>query len=88
MGSFLVTVTWLNFLAYFQHVPFFGIYILMFKDIFKTAFNFLVILMIFLIGFGLGFHILFINHVSIINILHEFPSFKTMTMCSLISAGF
>ena len=35
-----------------------------FKDIFRTAFNFLVILIIFLIGFGLGFHILFINHVS------------------------
>ena len=61
-----MTLTWLNFLAYFQHVPFFGIYILMFKDIFKTAFNFLIILFIFLIGFGLGFHILFINHVSIL----------------------
>ena len=36
-----------------------------FKDIFKTALNFLVILFIFLIGFGLGFHILFINHVSL-----------------------
>ena len=64
VGSFLVTVIWLNFLAYFQHVPFFGIFILMFKDISRTAFNFLLILFIFLIGFGLGFHILFINHVS------------------------
>ena len=77
-----MTLTWLNFLAYFQHVPFFGIYILMFKDIFKTAFNFLIILFIFLIGFGLGFHILFINHVSIlintnnVGLKHCFPSFQ------------
>ena len=63
VGSFLITATWLNLLTYFQHVPYFGIYILMFKDILTTASKFGLILLIFLIAFGLGFHLLFIKQV-------------------------
>ena len=65
VGSFLITSSWLNLLSYFQHIPFFGIYILMFGDILYSASVFGLLLIIFIGAFGLGFHILFINHVSI-----------------------
>jgi len=64
VGSFLVTLAWINFLSYFRHLPFFGIFILMFVDILKTVAKFSVILLVFLVAFGLGFHILFINHLA------------------------
>lgn len=64
VGSFLVTLAWINFLSYFRQLPFFGIFILMFVDILKTVAKFSVILLVFLVAFGLGFHILFINHLA------------------------
>ena len=64
VGSFLITASWLNLLTYFRSVPFFGIYILMFYDIFNTATRFSVILLVFIVAFGLGFHLIFINQVS------------------------
>ena len=63
VGSFLITASWLNLLTYFRSVPFFGIYILMFNDILNTATRFSVILLVFLVAFGLGFHLVFINQV-------------------------
>lgn len=35
----------------------------MFNDIFNTAIRFSVILMVFIVAFGLGFHLIFINQV-------------------------
>eukprot|EP00092_Neocalanus_flemingeri_P024563 GFUD01026641.1.p1 GENE.GFUD01026641.1~~GFUD01026641.1.p1 ORF type:complete len:1187 (+),score=294.85 GFUD01026641.1:192-3752(+) len=64
VGSFLVTASWINFLTYIRQLPFFGIFILMFVDILKTVAKFSVILLVFLVAFGLGFHILFINHLA------------------------
>ena len=63
-GSFLVTLAWLNSLKNFRYVPYFGIFILMFNYIIHTVAKFAVILVIFIVAFGLGFHILFINQVS------------------------
>ena len=37
----------------------------MFNDIFHTAIRFSVILLVFIVAFGLGFHLIFINQVSI-----------------------
>ena len=36
----------------------------MFNDILNTAARFSVILMVFIVAFGLGFHLIFINQVS------------------------
>jgi hypothetical protein len=63
VGSFLITLAWLNFLTYFRYVPYFGIFILMFNYIINTVAKFAVILVIFILAFGFGFHILFINQV-------------------------
>ena len=63
VGSFLVTVAWLNFLKNFRYVPYFGIFILMINYIIHTVAKFAVILVIFIVAFALGFHILFINQV-------------------------
>ena len=65
VGSFLVTVAWLNFLKNFRYVPYFGIFILMINYIIHTVAKFAVILVIFIVAFALGFHILFINQVLI-----------------------
>ena len=56
-----MSVAWLNFLTYFRYIPLFGIFILMFNDILKSVAKFAVILVIFIVAFGLAFHILFIN---------------------------
>lgn len=59
-----MTTAWLNFLTYFRYVPYFGLFILMFNQIVHTVAKFAVVLAIFIVAFGLGFHILFINQVS------------------------
>ena len=33
MGSFLVTASWLNWLTYFHHLPYCGIFILMLVEL-------------------------------------------------------
>ena len=63
VGSFLLTASWINLLAYFRQLPFFGIYIIMFTDILKSVTKFFPVLFIFIIAFGLGFHIVIINQV-------------------------
>jgi len=61
VGSFLLTASWINLLVYFRQLPFFGIYIIMFTDILKSVTKFFPVLFIFIIAFGLGFHIVIIN---------------------------
>ena len=47
-----------------RDMPFFGIYVLMFFDILKTVVKLGLILLVFLIAFGLGFNLLLVRHVS------------------------
>lgn len=58
IGSFLLTCSWLNLLSYFRQWPLLGIYIIMFTEVLKTVAKFMVILVIFIVAFGLGFHIM------------------------------
>jgi len=62
VGSFILTAAWLNLLTYFQQLPSLGIFILMFRDVGYTMLKFLIIMFVFVIAFGLGFHILFKNN--------------------------
>ena len=63
LGSFIVTTAWLNFLLQLRLVGHFGIFILMLNNVIKTVARFSVIVAVFVIAFGCGFHILFINQV-------------------------
>ena len=45
--------------------PKLGIYVVMFTDIFKTFAQFFVVCFLFIVAFGLGFHILLYNQVSL-----------------------
>ena len=62
IGSCLLTVAWINLLSYFQQLPSLGIFILMFKDVLFTMLRFLLIMAVFIIAFGLGFHLLFMHN--------------------------
>ena len=54
----LITLAWINLLIHMRQVPVLGKYITIFHDIFYTFIKFGVILLIFIIAFALGFHIL------------------------------
>jgi transient receptor potential cation channel subfamily A protein 1 len=56
-----VTLAWLNLLGDVRELPFLGIYVIMFFDILKTFLRFGIIFLIFIIAFGLGFHLLLVN---------------------------
>lgn len=59
IGSFLITCSWLNLSSYLTQLPIeLGIFIVMFLEIFKTVAKLGLLLLIFIIAFGLGFHIM------------------------------
>lgn len=56
-----VTLAWLNLLGDIRQLPYLGIYVIMFFDILKTFLRFSVVFLVFVVAFGLGFHLLLIN---------------------------
>ena len=56
-----LTLAWLNLLGDVRQLPFLGIYVIMFFDILKTFLRFGIVFIIFIVAFGLGFHLLLIN---------------------------
>ena len=64
LGAILITCAWLNLLKYIRLLPFrTSLFVIMFINIAKTMLRLMIIVAIFLIAFGFGFHILFINQV-------------------------
>ena len=61
-----LTLAWLNLLGDVRQLPFLGIYVIMFFDILKTFMQFGLFFVIFIVAFGLGFHLLLIEQVIII----------------------
>lgn len=61
MMSANVTLAWLNLLGDIRQLPYLGIYVIMFFDILKTFLRFSVVFLVFVVAFGLGFHLLLIN---------------------------
>ena len=62
LGSLLVTCAWLNLTSYLTQLPFeIGIYIVMFLEILRTVAKLGLLLLIFIVAFGLGFHIVLHN---------------------------
>ena len=56
-----LTLSWLNLLGDIRQLPYLGIYVIMFFDILKTFLRFAVVFVIFIVAFGLGFHMLLID---------------------------
>jgi hypothetical protein len=65
MGAITITLAWLNLLGTVCQLPIIGIYVVMFYDILKTFFRFAIVFIVFIVAFGLGFHILLQNQVEI-----------------------
>jgi hypothetical protein len=65
MGAITITLAWLNLLGTVRQLPIIGIYVIMFYDILETFFRFAIVFIVFIVAFGLGFHILLQNQVEI-----------------------
>ncbi|XP_023331663.1 transient receptor potential cation channel subfamily A member 1 homolog isoform X2 [Eurytemora carolleeae] len=59
MNSVLITIAWLNLLTYMRQLPVIGSYIIIFHDVLRTFMSFILVFLIFVIAFALGFHMLF-----------------------------
>ena len=56
-----ITLAWLHLLNYLKQLPWLGVYVLMFWEILGTFLQFGIIFVVFIMAFGLGFHLLLIN---------------------------
>jgi transient receptor potential cation channel subfamily A protein 1 len=54
-------VIWLNLLSLIRKMPFFGIYVVMFTDVFKTFLKVSGVVLLFVISFSFGFYALLAN---------------------------
>ena len=61
MGAITVVLAWLNLLGDIRQLPFLGIYVIMFFDVLKTFLRFIMVFLVFIIAFALGFHVLLIS---------------------------
>ena len=52
---------WLNLLSLIRKMPFFGIYVVMFTDVFRTFLKVSGVVLLFIISFSLGFYALLEN---------------------------
>ena len=73
-----LTLAWLNLLGDVRQLPFLGIYVIMFFDILKTFMQFGLVFVIFIVAFGLGFHLLLINQVCTF-LLHTMRTVNDVT---------
>ena len=60
-GSVCVTMIWLNLLSLIRKMPFLGIYVVMFTDVFRTFLKVSGVVLLFIISFSLGFYALLEN---------------------------
>ena len=47
-------------------MPYFGIYVIMFFDVLKTVMKLSLLMVVFLLAFGLGFNILLVSQVGLV----------------------
>ena len=65
VGTVSIFLCWINLVLFIQKFPRFGIYVVMFKDIMKTFFQFFIVFALFIIAFALAFFSLFKNQVGL-----------------------
>lgn len=68
-GATAVSLSWIGLVLFMRKFPKLGIYVVMFTDIFKTFAQFFVVCFLFIVAFGLGFHILLFNQVRLVTLL-------------------
>lgn len=56
MGTASIFLAWMNLLLFIRKLPFLGIYVVMFTDIFGTFLRFFTVFLLFIIAFALGFY--------------------------------
>lgn len=61
MGSVMIALAWMNLLGDIRHMSVFGIYVIMFENIFKSVMKFMLVLLVFVVSVGLGLHMLLIH---------------------------
>ena len=64
VGVVAIFLCWINLVLFIQKFPRFGIYVVMFKDIMKTFFQFFLVFVLFIVAFALAFYTLLKNQVS------------------------
>ena len=64
VGVISLVISWIVLLLFIRKFPRFGIYVVMFTNITKTMFDFLLVFMFFLLAFAFGFHVSFANRAS------------------------
>lgn len=73
LGALTVWLSWINLVLFMRRFPKIGIYVVMLTHIFKTFARFFMVFALFIIAFGLGFHML-LNE-QVIAFLHKFLFF-------------
>lgn len=61
VGTASIFLAWMNLLLFIRKLPFLGIYVVMFTDVFATFLKFFTVFMLFLIAFGLSFYMVLRN---------------------------
>ncbi|XP_063846089.1 transient receptor potential cation channel subfamily A member 1 homolog isoform X2 [Scylla paramamosain] len=61
VGTASIFLAWMNLLLFIRKLPFLGIYVVMFTDVFATFLRFLTVFLLFLIAFGLCFFMVLRN---------------------------
>ena len=61
MGAITVWIAWINLVIFIRVFPKLGIYVVMLTEIMRTFFQCFPVVILFTVGFGLGFHILLHN---------------------------
>ena len=63
VGAASLCLAWFTLVLSMRKFPKLGIYVVMFTEMFRTFAQFFVVLLLFIIAFGLGFHVLLHNQV-------------------------
>ena len=66
IGALSVWLSWLSLVLFMRKFPKLGIYVVMFTDILKTFAQFFLVFCLFIIAFGLGFHMLLFEQVILL----------------------
>ena len=64
LGAITVWLSWISLVLFLRKFPKLGIYVVMFTHIMKTFAQFFTVFALFIVAFGLGFHMLLYEQVS------------------------
>ena len=79
-----VTLAWLNLLGDIRQLPYLGIYVIMFFDILKTFLRFSLVFVVFVLAFGLGFHLILIDQTPFQTVTRSIIKTAVMMVSTLL----